>query len=215
MNENKDKAVSVSEDTLNPEHADMPTKADEAGERYITVKYNKEIINLPLERAAELAQKGMKFEALTNELDLLKQLAGDNKKTVMQFLSDLKLHQSDSKRDSLLEKCGDDAALKDEVERLYGQKTEKDDGFEELKKSFPEIESREDLPESVLENAKLSGRALLDEFLRYRLNQEQAIKENVLSQKIGKASSMGSQLNKTRGDNPEATEFLKGLWRRN
>lgn len=215
MNENNEKSVSVPKDIETPESVNTPTTAEEKGEQFIPVKYNKEIINLNFERAGELAQKGMKFEALSSELELLKQLAADSGKTVSQFLSDLKLRQSDSKRDSLIEKCGDDAELADEVMRLYLQKEENDDGFDELKNAFPEIKVREDLPESVVENAKLCGRPLLDEFLRYRLNQEKAIKENLLSQQKGQASSTGSQLNKARGENPEAAEFLKGLWRKN
>ncbi len=214
MNENIEKTVSEPQDTENPENVITPTTAEE-GEQFIPVKYNKEIIKLSFERAGELAQKGMKFEALSNDLEVLKQLANDNGKTVSQFLSDLKLKKSDTKRDSLLEKCGDDTELANEVMRLYEQNSETDDGFEEVKINFPEIKSRNDLPESVIENAKLCGRPLLDEFLRYRLKEEKAVKENILLQQRGQASSMGSQLNKSRGENPEAAEFLKGLWRKN
>ena len=86
--------------------------------------------------------------------------------------------------------------------------------FKELNESFPEIKSIEDLPKSVIENAIKSGKPLLDEYLRYRLLQEKAIKENVSAQKNAENSSVGSQLNKSRGENPETAEFLKGLWRK-
>lgn len=86
--------------------------------------------------------------------------------------------------------------------------------FKELNESFPEIKSIEDLPKSVIENAIKSGKPLLDEYLRYRLLQEKAIKENVSAQKNAENSSVGSQLNKARGENPETAEFLKGLWRK-
>ena len=86
--------------------------------------------------------------------------------------------------------------------------------FKELNESFPEIKSIEDLPESVIENAIKSGKPLLDEYLRYRLLQEKAVKENVSAQKNAENSSVGSQLNKSRGENPETAEFLKGLWRK-
>jgi hypothetical protein len=86
--------------------------------------------------------------------------------------------------------------------------------FKELNESFPEIKSIEDLPKSVIENAIKSGKPLLDEYLRYRLLQEKAIKENVSAQKNAENSSVGSQLNKSRGETPETAEFLKGLWRK-
>ena len=198
-----------------PQKSEPPAKAEQNGEKVIPVKYNKEIINLTFERAGELAQKGMKFEAIAKEIELLRKLATAENKTLMQFLSDLELKNKNSKLDLLVEKCEDDQELKDEVLRLCGKKEETNDGFEELKAEFPEIKNREDLPESVLENAKLCGRPLLDEYLRYRLSQEKAIEENKLISQKAKDSSAGSQQNKSRGENPETAEFLKGLWRKN
>lgn len=213
MTDNIEKTTPAPKDVDTPMNG-APTKVSENGEQVVPVKYNKEIINLSFERAVELAQKGMKFEALSAELELLKELAAESGKTVMQFLNSLKEEKADSKFNSLLEKCGDDEALADEVKRLYNKAGEKNDGFKELSESFPEIKDISDLPESVIENAKLNGRPLLDEYLRYRLQQEKAIKENILSQQRAKSSSAGSQLNKSRGENPEAAEFLKGLWRK-
>ena len=206
--------MSTSQDNEIPENEVAPTTVQTGEKGFIPVKYNKEIINLDITRASELAQKGMKFETISEELELLKQLASESKKTIKQYLSDLKQQKNEALRDSLIEKCGDDVNLANEVLRLYEKKAETDDGFLEIQKNFPEIKSRKDLPESVLENAKLCGSNLFDEFLRYRFLQEKAVKDNVLSQQKGIASSAGSQLNKTRGDNPEAAEFLKGLWRK-
>ncbi len=210
VNEN---IMSTPQDNETPEN-NASTTAQTTGEGFIPVKYNKETINLDVTRASELAQKGMKFEALSDELKLLKQLASESNKSMKQYLSELKQQKNDTLRDSLIEKCGDDANLANEVLRLYERKAETDDGFLEVQKNFPEIKCREDLPQSVLENAKLCGSNLFDEFLRYRFLQEKAVKDNVLSQQKGIASSAGSQINKTRGDNPEAAEFLKGLWRK-
>ena len=210
MNENENK-VTTPQETEQNENA--PTTAPQVDEPFVPVKYNKEVINLSLEKAGELAQKGMKFEALSDELSLLKELATKSGKTVMQFLSSLKLQSDDAMVNSLKEKCGDDAALLNEVTKLFSN-NEADDGFAELQKHFPEIKSREDLPQSVLENASLCARPLLDEFLRYRLLQEKAVKENLLSQQTARLSSTGSLINKSGGENPEAAEFLKGLWRK-
>lgn len=210
MNENENK-VTTPQETEQNENA--PTTAPQVDEPFVPVKYNKEVINLSLEKAGELAQKGMKFEALSDELSLLKELATKSGKTVMQFLSSLKLQSDDAMVNSLKEKCGDDAVLLNEVTKLFS-KNEADDGFAELQKHFPEIKSREALPQSVLENASLCARPLLDEFLRYRLLQEKAVKENLLSQQTARLSSTGSLINKSGGENPEAAEFLKGLWRK-
>lgn len=210
MNENENK-VTTPQETEQNENA--PTTAPQVDEPFVPVKYNKEVINLSLEKAGELAQKGMKFEALSDELSLLKELATKSGKTVMQFLSSLKLQSDDAMVNSLKEKCGDDAALLNEITKLFS-KNEADDGFAELQKHFPEIKSREALPQSVLENASLCARPLLDEFLRYRLLQEKAVKENLLSQQTARLSSTGSLINKSGGENPEAAEFLKGLWRK-
>ncbi len=213
MNENIEKTVPAPKDTDTPNNA-APITVPQNGEQVIPVKYNKEIINLSLERAGELAQKGMKFEALSNELELLKELSAQSGMTVMQFLASLKEEKFNIKRNSLLEKCGDDKELADEVKRLYDQTGEKDNGFKELNENFPEIKEISDLPESVTEGARLHGRPLLDEYLRYLHQQEKKVQENLLSQQRAKASSAGSQLNKSRGENPEAAEFLKGLWRK-
>ena len=91
---------------------------------------------------------------------------------------------------------------------------EQRESFSEVKENFPEIKSIEDLPDVVIENALSSKRPLLDEFLRYRLLQEKAVKENLSAQENAMKSSVGSQQNKAKGENPEAAEFLKGLWRK-
>ncbi len=63
-----------------------------------------------------------------------------------------------------------------------------------------------------MENAKLKGSLLLDEYLRYKLEQENAVKNSISQQKQAKLSSTGSQQSKKGNYNPETAEFLKGLW---
>ena len=89
---------------------------------------------------------------------------------------------------------------------------EKDMGFEELKAAFPKITSIEDLPESVTENARLKGTLLLDEYLRYRLSEQKKARETALKQKENMLSSTGSLKGLENSLNPEAEEFLRGLW---
>ena len=91
---------------------------------------------------------------------------------------------------------------------------EQREGFHEVKENFPEIKSIEDLPDEVIENAVNSKKPLLDEYLRYRLLQDKAVKEILSAQENAIKTSGGSQQNKAKGENPEAAEFLKGLWRK-
>mgnify|MGYP003307888644 CR=1 FL=1 len=95
MNENEQKITSEPEGNEKTENVTATTKAQNNEELVIPVKYNKETINLDITRASELAQKGMKFEALSDELELLKQLASENNQTIRQLLSDLKQQKKD------------------------------------------------------------------------------------------------------------------------
>ncbi|MBQ1989001.1 MAG: hypothetical protein II234_03760, partial [Clostridia bacterium] len=78
---------------------------------------------------------------------------------------------------------------------------------------FPEIKTEDDLPHSVLEKAKERGTLLLDEYLRYRLENERKIKSVSDNQKKAEKSTLGSQQNINNPLNPETEEFLKGLWK--
>lgn len=186
----------------------------ETPEIFIPVKYNKQIMNLDLKTAGELAQKGMKFDSISKDYEMLKQMALESGKSVSEFVNDLKTQICDKKKEELTEKCGGDKALAEHILALESQSQETVRGFSELKEKFPEFETLENLPESVLENAKLKGSLLLDEYLRYKLEQETAIKNSIEKQNQTKKSSTGSQLNKSGGNNPETAEFLKGLWQR-
>ena len=99
---------------------------------------------------------------------------------------------------------------------LYNEKPQDpgyaDFSFDELKEKFPKFKTLESLPQSVLENAKLKGSLLLDEYLRYKLEQEIAVKNSISKQQQARKASTGSQLTKKGNDNPETAEFLKGLW---
>ena len=65
----------------------------------------------------------------------------------------------------------------------------------------------------VLENSKIKGTLLLDEFLRYRALQEKREKSLKKSQEKAENLSIGSQINKVGSISPETEQFLKGLWK--
>jgi len=179
---------------------------------FVPIKYNKQIINLDIESAAELAQKGLKFESISKDFESLKQIANSKGKSVSEFISELQNDSFDSKKQQLLEKCGGDEAFAEHILELEKGALKDLRGFEELKEKFPKFKTLESLPESVVENARLKGSLLLDEYLRYKLEQEIAIKNSQLKQQQARMASAGSQLTKRGNDNPEAAEFLRGLW---
>ena len=180
----------------------------------IPVKYNKQTINLNFQKAQELAQKGMKFDAIFKDYEMLKELATGEKMSVSEFVNKIKEQTIDKKKSELLEKCGGDESFAQHIMQLESEVNTSLGGFEELKENFPEIESIENLPECVVENAKLKGTLLLDEYLRYRHAQSMAVKQSLLKQQKAKQSSTGSQLNKKGHTSPETAEFLRGLWQK-
>lgn len=181
-------------------------------EIFIPIKFNKQIMNLDKESAGKLAQKGLKFESISKDYERLKQMAVANGKSVSEFVTELQNRELENKKQQLLEKCGGDESFAEHILELEKGSSADVRGFDELKEKFPKFKALEDLPESVLENARLKGSLLLDEYLRYKLEQEIAIKNSLSKQQQSKIASTGSQLTRKGNDNPEAAEFLRGLW---
>lgn len=180
----------------------------------IPVKFNKEIKNLTALEAASYAQKGMKFDMISKDFELLRELSQRKGKNVTQFLEELKMQEYSKRKDELLQKCGGDEEMAEHIIRLEeGKENFGLNGFEELKANFPKITSIEQLPEQVLENARLKGSLLLDEYLRYRLEEKKRSKEALKLQESNNNISLGSQLNRKAETSPETLEFLKGLWK--
>ena len=186
-----------------------PNAVDEIS---VPVKYNKEIINLKLDRAAELAQKGLKFEAIAADYENLKHIALESGKSVSEFLCALEQNNRELRKKELLEKCGGNEEMADYVLKLE-KNPEESFGFEELKAEFPDIKDISDLPESVVDNAKMKGTLLLDEYLRYRHNAKKDAQKAAAQSESNNALSIGSQADRKGTVSPETAEFLKGLWR--
>ncbi len=181
---------------------------------FVPVKFNKQVLNLELEKAQELAQKGMKFDLISKDYDALKKLAQAENKSVSDFLAALYSQKQTEHQNEILEKCGGDREFAEHILKLEEADTEEIKGFLELKDNFPQIKDLEDLPESVVEAAKIKGTLLLDEYLRYLHCQDMAIKSSIKNQRDASNSAMGPLTNKSGGQNPETREFLKGLWQK-
>ncbi len=211
MSEEKNKSAA---ETEAEERGNCSLETTPESEILIPVKFNKEVKKISLEEAATLAQKGMKYEIICKDYEALKALATEDGKSVAEYLEHLKNAKLQSRRNELLEKCGGDTDLAEHflsLEQAVKKETEND--FNEVKKYFPAIKEIEQLPEEVVESSRLKGSSLLDEYLRYLLNEK--VKQRKAEEEIQKADkkSMGSLQNKNGGISPEAVEFLKGLWR--
>lgn len=200
-------------EAMSEENGTTQTKGEELNEIVIPVKFNKEIKNLTIEEAAVLAQKGMKFDLISKDFDELKQISRKNGKSVAQFIEHLKNEEYSKRKEELLEKCSGDEELAEHILTLENSQKADLKGFDEIKQYFPKIKALEQLPESVLENARLKGTLLLDEYLRYRLEEKKRLGEAISLQESNSFSSLGSQQNKKAEINPETLEFLKGLWK--
>ena len=191
---------------------DTDTIPDTAPEITVPVKFNKEIKNLTLTEAGNLAQKGMKFDMISSDYERIKVLAKENGSGVSEYLTALERQRSEERIKSLTERCGGNEEIAQHIMKLeQSASINKNNGFCELQENFPEIKELSDVPEEVLENASLKGTNLLDEFLRYRMLMEREKSEIARSYKNGKNSSIGSQSSAT-VRNASADGFLKGLW---
>ena len=180
---------------------------------FIPVKFNKEVRNLTIDEAADLAQKGLKFNAISKDYEVLRSMANENNKSVSKYLEGLKTERDNQRLVNLTEKCGGDRELAEHILELEkGIKDNLASDIEEVREFFPEIKSAEQLPKEVLENSELHGRSLLDEYLRYSLKEKRLREEAIKNQKFAEGASSGSQTDRAGGESPEALEFLKGLW---
>lgn len=178
----------------------------------IPIKFNKETRNLSLEEATTLAQKGLKFESIEKEYNLLKQLALRENKSIPLYIAELDRRYNEEKKQSLTEKCGGNEEIAEHILSLENEK-KAGDGFDELTSAFPEIKSKKNLPREVLDNAELKGTLLLDEYLRYLLSQKRNAQTVARKQREGEKSSTGSLINRRDSQTSETEEFLKGLWK--
>lgn len=190
------------------------TKPSKVSEIFVPVKFNKQVLNLKLEKAQELAQKGMKFDVISKDYEALKTLAQSDGKSVGDFIETLKAERLKARENEILEKCGGDKDFTQHILSLENGEKCTVKGFEEIQENFPKIKSIEDLPESVVRAAELKGTLLLDEYLRYLHKQSTAAKDSVKQQLKAENSAMGSLLNRKGNESPETAEFLRGLWQK-
>lgn len=179
----------------------------------VPVKFNKEIKNLPIYEAAQYAQKGMKYDLISDDYKRLKELAQKQNKSVGEFLSFVEKTVNENRKNELISECGNEQ-IADRVLGLENKVNDnKFDSFNELNENFPDIKSAEQLPEEVVGAANEKGSRLLDEYLRYLLKEKRNKAKLLKQSESAKVSSVGS-LNEADVKEYDLTrqEFLKGLW---
>ncbi len=200
--------------SVNKAEDNSDTDTTEKTEPTIPIKFNKEVKNISVAEAQMLAQKGMKYDLIAEDYKRLQELSRESGKSVTEFLEALRLKNYDMRVNELTEKCGGDRELAEHIISLENTVQNKaDNGFSELIQYFPEIKTKEDLPYEILQASELKGTMLLDEYLRYLLNKRVNDKQIREMGKFGERASIGSQISRMGAISPEATEFLKGLWK--
>lgn len=187
------------------------SNAEQSGEKTISVKFNKEVKEIPLEEAIVLVQKGLKFDAVSSILERIKAIAESKGKGVGEYIAELEKNQAIESAQSLIDGCSDKKALLEAIVNLGAKKAPKIIGFDELQAAYPEIDDVSKVPEEVLQNAKLYGRNLFDEYLRYLFEAKK--REEKIKKAESDNQSVGSQSKKDNGSfDPISSRFLKGLW---
>ena len=161
----------------------------------------------------EVYKKAREYDVIINDYNALLKLSHEKGISVPELINSIK-HENDTKRLSeLTEKCNGDEELAKHILELESALEQTNDDFAEIKKFFPKFKDKGELPLSVTENARLRGTLLLDEYLRYLLTENLNTKNALKEQELRDRASTGSLTTRKSEINPEAAEFLRGLWK--
>lgn len=191
--------------------SDELKKVEEVSENKTnSTKATTEISNSEL---AELYTKAKEYDIIIGDYKALLSLSSEKGLSVPELINYIRTSQREERLKELTKKCNGDTELASHILNLETTSISKGDGFSELKEFFPKFNDVNQLPLSVTENARLRGTLLLDEYLRYLLNEDFKTKTALAEQQNRDRASTGSQTTKKSEINPEAAEFLRGLWK--
>ncbi len=185
-----------------------------SGQIRIPIKFNKESRELSLEEASSYAQKGMKYDLIRPDFERLRRLAQQRGKSLPDLVDALCNEDRDSRKAKLLEQCGGNEELAQHVMELEEAADPREDSFDELRENFPEFTTPQAVPEAVRAAAAQKGTRLLDEYLRYRLQQNRQRRNAEADRRHADESAVGSQKRYAVGVDPVQAEFLRGIWGR-
>lgn len=184
---------------------------EQGDKKTISVKFNKEVKEISLEDAAILAQKGLKFDAVTPMLERIKALSSYEGKSASEYIAELEKKAMLKRAEGLVEGCANKEDLLEAIAKLGNEKKPTVAGFDELQAAYPEMDDISKVPDEVIENAYLHGRNLFDQYLRYCFAKKQ--REEAFKKNLADKQSVGSQSKKDDGTfDPISARFLKGLW---
>ena len=184
---------------------------EEKNEITIPVKFNKEERLLTVEEAAALSQKGLKYDAILPQWELLKGFAKEENMSTADFHSSLEKERTSIKEEELTRQCGGNGDMARRILRLEGKAPDTLRGEKDFKEYFPN-KSIEALPGEVLDRARENNSNLLDEYLRYEARRKSLQKEEENKRRENMLSSVGSQKDSGISRSEDFREFIRGIW---
>lgn len=200
---------------------------------FLEIKFNHESKGLTREEAVKLAQKGMHYEGMYQNLERIADLKGVS---VKELINGFETEQDEAYRRELAERFGDDEEtinimmehyqngkqgkidaaknkrLQDEAQAEESINTRLANEFVELQKEFPELQEFAMLPESV-RRAAAEGKDLTHAYLLHLHQENKKIAAAKASESKAAAQSTGS-LSGSVADDMSDDAFIKGVFKR-
>ena len=203
-------------------------------EPMLTIRYNHADKALSMAEAKELAQKGLKFDSMTDMLNDISYLAAIQGKTPAELIKGYIEAGENIRRQELIEKYGEDSEAVEVLMEKYRQENQKKftaaketlkqkeeaaeqdlnqriaDDFLKMKADFPELTDYAALPNEVKRQAA-NGTPLKYAYLDYKYAQEKATAAAKAQAEAAAKKSTGSMAT---GDGVDSAQnaLLKGLW---
>ena len=220
------------------ETAESEQAGNEQAEEF-TIRYKHEDLKLTHDEAKRFAQLGKHYEENVKEtIDNLDYLATLQGKTVKDLVKELVDGVDKSYRDELIGNLGEDNPLVEEMLELRRSKNKKTyedakaersareqqaadeaqksrtaqlaEQFEGLREAFPEYDTVEKVPDTVIKRAMVSG-DLEKEMLRYERSERQKVEAAKASAEKNKKENVGS-VQSEEAESGSVSAMLKGLW---
>ena len=212
--------------------------AADGTEPVLTVRYNHADKALSMAEAKELAQKGLKFDSMTDMLNDISYLAAIQGKTPAELIRGYIEAGENIRRQELIEKYGEESEAVEVLMEKYREENQKKftaaketlkqkeeaaeqdlnqriaDDFLKMKADFPELTDYAALPNEI-KRAAANGTPLKYAFLEYKYAQEKAAANAKAQAEAAAKKSTGSMSSDTADNVSEAErKFLSSLWSR-
>jgi hypothetical protein len=221
------------------EEATTAATEEAPAEAGLSIRYNKEDVTLTTDEAKRLAQIGMHYEKSTKAmLDSLDYVATIQGKSVKELVESLVSGVDQAYREELVSELGEDNPIVEELlenrraknnkayedakaERTAREKAAEEEAqksastklaeqFEAVRELFPEYDTVEKVPDTVIKRALKSG-DLEKEMLRYQLTEAKKVEAAKATSEKNKKENIGSMASDTAEDGVSSA-FMKGLW---